>query len=271
MAVSAELQRLIDTAAPYWGAEAEVFRTYWTWEKRTRETDRKCLQHQCYKEIWGSGLGDKALGLFLGPVEELCAAFPKIDIEMDRHEVLDICEGLRAEFAHYCAFADAYDALNQPGDAKLNPRVLTWWKEDEALANLRYSHIEEHGRLGKRACRFTEGGYCSLFSEGMKLRDHPTPGHEKVDLLIAQACSKVYDDEFGHMLKGMVGLDQEGLSDAEWTLLADISLEQLRCRLTMRNAQFSHPVSEVRMQQLIANGATPLAFDYDHAKLAPVG
>src|SRR5260221_11158601 len=97
MSVSANLKRLIDTAAPYWAGEAEVFRTYWDWSQRTRETDRQWLSRQCSKEGWGSGVG-ATKGIFLGPAEELVAAFPKIDTEIDRHAGLDIAEGLWAEF-----------------------------------------------------------------------------------------------------------------------------------------------------------------------------
>src|SRR5689334_14448133 len=133
MSVSAQLQRLIAAAAPYWAGEAEVFRTYWVWEKRTRESDRRWLALQCSKEIWGSGLAPLDKGIFLGPAEQLIAAFPKIDVEIDRHEILDIAEGLRAEFAHYCAFADAHDALGLPGEATLSPMsVKLAWDEDRA-------------------------------------------------------------------------------------------------------------------------------------------
>src|SRR5438874_10831027 len=125
---SSSLKNLIEAAAPFWAGEAQVFRAYWTWERRTRETDRRWLSLQCSKEIWGSGLAPLDKGIFLGPAEELVAAFPKIDSAIDRHAVLEIAEGLRAEFAHYCAFADAYDALALPGEAKLTPHMvkLNW-------------------------------------------------------------------------------------------------------------------------------------------------
>src|SRR5215470_10336071 len=117
MSVSANLRRLIDTAAPYWAGEAEVVRTYWTWKGRTRETDRRWLARQCYKELLGAGLGlasgsrGEELGPFQGPLARLQAAFPKIDTDIDRHEVLGLAELLKDEFSHYCAFADAHDAL----------------------------------------------------------------------------------------------------------------------------------------------------------------
>lgn len=268
MGLSDRLRRLIDAAAPYWAGEAAVFESYWTWEKRTRDSDLAWLNHQCFKEIWGSGVADKNLGLFLGPLEELKAAFPKIDEGIDRHAVLDTAEALWAEFAHYCAFADAHDGLLLPDEQKINPKRLKWWKEDEELANLRYGHIERHGRLGRRAARFTEGGYCTLFSAGMKLKDRPTPAHGRADALIATACGKVYDDEFGHMLKGVAGLDGEGLTDAEWNTLAEISVEQLRCRILMRNAQFGRPLTGARLDDALAGRLQPVRFDYERARLA---
>jgi hypothetical protein len=266
--VSAQLRHLIDAAAPYWAAEAEVFRTYWDWERRTRETDRRWLAYQCSKEIWGSGLAPLDKGIFLGPAEALVAAFPKIDAGIDRHEVLDIAEGLRAEFAHYCAFADAFDALALPGEARMTPQtVKIAWAEDRALAELRFQHKSAFARLGTRATRFTEGGYCTLFSEGMALKDRSDGRHGRANALIAAACALVYEDEFGHMLKGIVGLDEEEMSDADWQTLEELSLAQLRARIHMRNAQFSRPIGEARLVELLAGRCPPLAFDYAKASL----
>jgi hypothetical protein len=265
---SNKLHELIDSLAPWWAGEAAVFKAYWASDKRTRQTDLTWLNYQCFKELWGVGLADKKLGLFLGPVRQLEAAFPKIDTEIDRHEVLDIAEGLWAEFAHYCAFADAHDGLVEPGEQKINPNVLKWWKEDEELSEVRYGHQKQYGDLGLRAVRFTEGGYCTLFSEGMKLKDNPTPGHEKADRLIAAACAKVYDDEFGHMLKGIVGLDGLQLSDAEWKTLVDISVEQMKGRIKMRNAQFGYPLAGAKLEEALSGRCKPLIFDYERAKLA---
>lgn len=267
MGVSANLKRLIDAAAPYWAGEAEVFRTYWTWEKRTRESDRQWLAYQCSKEVWGSGLAPLDKGIFLEPAEKLVAMFPKIDIEFDRHHVLDIAEGLWAEFAHYTAFADAYDGMAEPGEAKINPQMLKQsWKEDLDLSHLRFQHKKDHPKLGVRATSFTEGGYCTLFSEGMKLKTQTSGPHGKRNVLIATACSKVYDDEFGHMLKGVVGLDAEGLSEAEWRTLERISIEQLKGRIAMRNSQFGYPLAGQKLDDALNGRLPPLAFDYAKAE-----
>ena len=46
---SAGLLALIEANAPFWGAEAEVIRSYWDAPIRNAETDRKWLTHQVYK------------------------------------------------------------------------------------------------------------------------------------------------------------------------------------------------------------------------------
>jgi len=264
--LSANLKKLIDAAAPYWAGEAGVFRAYWSSERRTRETDRRWLALQCSKEVWGSGLAPADKGIFLGPAEELVALFPKIDIDVDRHAVLDVAEGLWAEFLHYCAFADAHDALALPGEPKLNPHaVKSAWKEDLDLSELRFKHKRENPKLGERATRYTEGGYCTLFSEGMSLRNSTDNKHAKANALIATACAKVYDDEFGHMLKGIAGLDAENLAAEEWRTLEAMSVAQLKGRILMRNAQFGFPLAGKRLEDALAGRCAPIAFDYERA------
>jgi hypothetical protein len=266
---SASLKRLIGAAAPYWAGEAAVFRTYWKSSKRTRDTDRRWLALQCCKEVWGSGLAPLDKGIFLGPAEELIRLFPKIDLEVDRHTVLDVAEGLWAEFLHYCAFADAHDALGRPGEPKINPHsIKNGWKEDLDLSALRFRHKREHPKLGERTARFTEGGYCTLFSEGMALSKQRSSLHRKANALIAAACAKVYEDEFGHMLKGIAGLDDEGLSEADWRTLEAMALAQLKGRIHMRNAQFGYPLAGKALDDALAGRCKPLAFDFRKARAA---
>ena len=89
MGVTEELRRLIDANAPFWAGEGEVIRTYFEASTRTLETDRRWLQVQCRKEFWYSYV-DMEKGLYLEPLDRLRDAFPKIDIEVDRQELLDI-------------------------------------------------------------------------------------------------------------------------------------------------------------------------------------
>ena len=114
--VRKRIEQLVNVASPLWAGEAEVFRTYWSSPIRTRETDLLWLGRQCFKEFWGSGVGkyDRG-GVVLGPVKNLLAKTAEIDITFKRDEIADLLEGVKAEFMHYSAFADAYDALRPAG------------------------------------------------------------------------------------------------------------------------------------------------------------
>jgi hypothetical protein len=267
--VSQRLRHAIDLSAVYWAGEAEVVRSYFRSPARTRETDRTWLARQASKEIWGSGFTAKDTSLIQGWAKQLTEWFPKIDQGIDRHEALELAEGLWAEFAHYCAFADAHDAMGLPGEPKLSPMAIRsiGWPAENALSELRRAHRRDHGETGWRACRFTEGGYCTLFSEGMALGDDPD-GHGERNGLIATACARVFDDEFEHMLMGVVAMDNERMDDDEWALFERLTVEQLRLRIAMRNEQFGAPLDDARIDAIYAGDIAPIEFDYERARLA---
>jgi len=264
MALNENLQELIAVSAPLWAGEAEIVRTYWDSPVRTQQTDLLWLRRQCFKEFNGKGLGEhRDLGIFMGPLTEIMESFPKIDTGVDRHHVLGLIETIHDEFTHYCLFADVYDTIRDAGTPPLDPHKLEIWDEDRALTDLRLAHNHTHGEIGVRASRFTEGGYCTLFREGMRLK-----GRGGADDLIADACARIYEDEFDHMLGGIVGLDAEPLSDADYALMTRLVTDQLRARIRMRNAEFSFPLSEARIREIHAGEIEPEPFDYARAETA---
>lgn len=253
MNINPNIVSLIDRCERLWAAEAEVARTYWDSPIRTGDTDRLWLLRQMYKE------------LFDGALPSLHWArdnFDSIGDPQSRAEFLEEVDVLREEFIHYKGFAEVFEALSgtTPGAAAL--RSLGAWPENDRLQALRARHRRDHGDLGLRAQRFTEGGYCTLYSEGMKLA-----AREGIDGMIARACSVVFNDEFGHMLRGIAHLDDAvgSLSSADWALLGELVEEQLRHRIVMRNAQFSAPVAPDRLAAIQRGACEPLAFDYQRA------
>ena len=134
------------------------------------------------------------------------------------------------------------------------------WTENEAIRDRRAQIKQDHGAVGERACFFTEGGYCTLFTEGMRLA-----GRGAADAAIAAACAKVYDDEFEHMRKGIMGLDDAGLADGDWELMIALSVELQRMRISMRNVQFGNPVTEARIAEILDGKIEPIRFDVDRA------
>lgn len=263
MTISQNLRRLIDANAPLWAGEAEIVRSYWTSPARTRETDKLWLKRQCWKEYVGSATGATEtidLAMLTCLADLLKEQVPRLDIGVDRHALRDEVEKVYAEFTHYCLFADIYDSLIEPGEPRINANRLTTWPEEDDLARFRIDIRKRRGKFA-RASGFTEGGYCTLYSEGAKLKGRPG-----VDGRIAKACQKVFDDEFGHMMYGVVGVEMEEMTNSDWAELTEVTCEILRLRLYMRNAQFSHPVSEGRIKEIVAGKIEPIAFDYRRAE-----
>lgn len=263
MRIHDNLRKLIDANAPLWAGEAEIVRTYWTSPVRNREADKLWLKRQCWKEYVGVARFDGPTIEVSMPMEltrDLKEMLPKLDVTLDRHIIREELEKVYAEFTHYCLFADCYDALRDPGEPKLKANELAVWPEEDALAKYR-NKVRTSGSKLARATGFTEGGYCTLYSEGAKLQ-----GRAGIDGKIGKACQKVFDDEFGHMMWGIVGAELDDLTPAEWKDLVEITCEILRLRLHMRNAQFSHPVAELRLKEIFAGKIKPIEFDYAKAE-----
>lgn len=247
---------LVDANAPLWAGEAEVFRSYWDWAGRSVTTDLQWLARQCYKELFDG---------FVPRLEQLHERFPNLDAGVPRRLVLESAEDAYEELAHYCAFADAYDALratgvSAPGLTVDGLRASGNWDENRRLGELRAQHRRAHGDLGMRAQAFTEGGYCTLYSEGLRLA-----GRGGADEPIAAACKVVYEDEWDHMLEGVTGLHQHAIDDEGWAVLVELTVAQMKLRIAMRNAQFAYPLSQERVWELQDGAADPLPFDYAKA------
>jgi len=257
MKINPNMKTMIERCSRLWAAEAEVFRSYWDSPMRTADTDRAWLQRQMYKELI-----DGVYSSFKWIQEN----FENLESKVDRNDLLDEIKVMQEEFNHYSAFMQAYELLNDTqNDALPNPsrlRETGAWKENDLLMALRAQHRKEFGHLGLRAQRFTEGGYCTLFSEGMKLKNRPG-----IDGQIALACATVYEDEFSHMLRGIadIAVSSESLSDEEWQTMSGLVIAQLTQRIHMRNAQFSHPIAPERLAAICAGACEPIAFDYQRA------
>jgi hypothetical protein len=230
---------------------------------RTRETDKLWLKRQCWKEYVGVAKFDGPtvdVAMCTELASDLKEMVPKLDITVDRHELRELLDKVHAEFTHYCLFADIYDSMLKPGEPRINANQLTIWPEEDALAKYRNA-IRTNNAKFARATGFTEGGYCTMYSEGAKLQ-----GRAGVDGRIGTACQKVYEDEFGHMMWGILGTEVDDLTASDWKELTEITCEILRLRLLMRNSQFTHPVPESRMKEMLAGKIKPIEFDYAKAE-----
>jgi hypothetical protein len=253
MSFSEGLANLIQANEPFWGGEAEIIRSYWDAPIRNHETDAKWLIHQIYKEYWDG---------ILPPLQSFQALLPHASVQNGRSRLLNAAEILYEETRHFALFADLHPVLLGV-DYELSPEELKArgsWPENDDLMNLRQRHKTESVDLGQRAYHFTEGGYCTLFSEGMRLAGRDAAGDA-----IAEVCRVIYDDEFNHMLLGIIEADDARLSPSDWETLTQYTVSQMKLRMHMRNSQFSRPVSENRLDELLAGMAEPVKFDHQRA------
>ena len=70
------------------------------------------------------------------------------------------------------------------------------------------------------------------------------------------------------MLNGILGLDGEGWSDEDFEKMGELVVAQLRQRILMRNAEFSFPLSDERVQAIYDGEIEAEPFDYENAEMA---
>ena len=229
---------LIDTASPYWDAEAEIARRFF---RRARPADHVFyLRAQLWKEL------NPVDGFFNGLHRELdkaVALFPKVGKSVDRHDYLFLLQQLVSEYSHYVMLADILERLL---GRKIRPRDTVQLPEEKKLGDLRRAYVKRGGRIGKAAVGLTEGGGAALFRVGAKLKG------SALNRQTARAMKTIWDDEKGHYLeqariaaalvksKRDLGRMQEAIRT--------VSLQ----RVMMRNEMFRAPMTRAEIDAFIA-------------------
>jgi hypothetical protein len=146
---------LIDTAKPYWDAEAEIARRFF---RRAKPADHVFyLRAQLWKEL------NPVDGFFSGLHRELdkaVALFPKVGRTVDRHDYLFLLQQLVSEYSHYVMLADILEHLL---GRRIRAKDTVQLPEEKKLGNIRRAYVKRGGRIGKAAVGLTEGGGAALF------------------------------------------------------------------------------------------------------------
>lgn len=82
---------------------------------------------------------------------------------------------------------------------------------------------------------------------------------------IAHACREIYENEFGHMTAGIVGSNDEPLSDQDFELMTNLVRKQLRARVKMGDKEFSFPLTNKREEELYNGDMSPKPLDFEKA------
>ena len=239
------MQTLIDTATPYWDAEAEIARRFY--RAATPDDHVFYLKAQLWKEL------NPVDGFFYGLHRELARAvemFPRVGRRIDRHDYLFLLQQLVSEYNHYVMLADILEHLL---GRKLTQRDTVQLAEEKKLGDIRRRHVTRGGRIGKAAVGLTEGGGAALFRIGAKLKG------SELNRMTARAMKVIWDDEKDHYIEqariaaGLVKnrKDLEKMCDA----IREVSLQ----RVWMRNEMFREPMSRDALEKFIARRAARIA------------
>lgn len=239
------MQTLIDTATPYWDAEAEIARRFF--RKATPDDHVFYLKAQMWKEL------NPVDGYFNGLHRELSRAadmFPKVGRSIDRHDYMFLLEQLVAEYNHYVVLADILEHLL---GRRLRKSDLKQMPQEKKLGDLRRSYVRRGGPIGRAAVGFTEGGGNALFRVGSKLKGN------RLNEMTAKAMKVIWEDEKDHYLeqaKIASGLVKSKADLEKMTAAIRAVSEQ---RVWMRHEMFREPMTRAEVEAFIARRQNALA------------
>jgi hypothetical protein len=231
-------QTLIDAALPYWEAEGEIAKRFFA-AQPSREDQIYWLKAQVWKEL------HPVDGYFNGIHKELSRLtdlFPKVDVEVDRHEFGFSLRQIVEEFNHYVLFADILEFLT---GAPVGPSETVQLPAEKALGDTRRGYVSGGNPIDAAAVLFTEGGGARLFREGAKIR-----GGE-LEHKIAHAMKVIYDDERDHFNEAALQAAAviHSVADLERIIAAIVDVRS--ARVEMRREMFRNAMTPQEIDAFI--------------------
>ncbi len=232
------MQVLIDTATPYWDAEAEIARRFY--KTATPADHAFYLRAQLWKEL------NPVDGFFNGLHRELTKAvgdFPKVGKTIDRHDYLFLLEQLVSEYNHFVMLADIFEHVQK---RKLTKRDLKQLPQEKKLGDIRRHYVTKGGAIGKAAVGFTEGGGSALFRIGAKLKG------SAINRMTAKAMKVIWDDEKDHYIEQAKIATKLIKTKQDMTAMQKAMVDVSTQRVWMRNEMFRDPMTPAEIEAFIA-------------------
>jgi hypothetical protein len=227
---SPHAQTLIDAALPYWEAEGEIAKRFFA-AQPSREDQIYWLKAQVWKEL------HPVDGYFNGIHKELSRLtdlFPKVDVEVDRHEFGFSLRQIVEEFNHYVLFADILEFLT---GAPVGPSETVQLPAEKTLGDTRRRYVSGGNPVDAAAVLFTEGGGARLFREGAKIH-----GGE-LEHKIAHAMKVIYDDERDHFREAALQAAAVIHSEADLERIVAAIVDVSSARVEMRREMFRNAMT----------------------------
>ena len=226
---------LIRTALPYWEAEAQITKRFFS-GKPSREDHIFWLKAQLWKEL------HPVDGYFTGlqkELSQLVTLFPKIDKDIDRHRYHHLLEQMTQEFNHYVLMADALEYLL---GHTISAEHTFQLPEEKKLAELRRGYANSGFAVDKAAVLVTEGGGARMFREGRKLKGG------RLERLIAKAMEVIYHDEKNHSKEAAREAARAVKSGQDLRRMKKAIREISHQRVYMRNEMFREPLTSQEIE-----------------------
>ncbi len=231
------MQKLIDTATPYWDAEAEIARRFY---KTAKPADHAFyLRAQLWKEL------NPVDGFFNGLHRELTKAvadFPKVGRTIDRHDYLFLLEQLVSEYNHFVMLADILEHVQK---RKLTKRDLRQLPQEKKLGDIRRRYVTKGGAIGKAAVGFTEGGGAALFRVGAKLQGIA------INQMTARAMKVIWNDEKDHYIEQAKIAARLIKTKKDMAAMQKAMIDVSAQRVWMRNEMFREPMTVAEIEAFI--------------------
>ena len=231
------MQKLIDTATPYWDAEAEIARRFY---KTAKPADHAFyLRAQLWKEL------NPVDGFFNGLHRELTKAvadFPKVGRTIDRHDYLFLLDQLVSEYNHFVMLADILEHVQK---RKLTKRDLRQLPQEKKLGDIRRRYVTKGGAIGKAAVGFTEGGGAALFRVGAKLQGIA------INRMTARAMKVIWNDEKDHYIEQAKIAARLIKTKKDMAAMQKAMIDVSAQRVWMRNEMFREPMTVAEIEAFI--------------------
>lgn len=235
-------RELIDTALPYWEAEAAIVRRFFA-GKPSREDHIFWLKAQLWKEL------HPVDGYFTGlqkELSELADRFPEIDKTIGRRKYHALLEQLTQEFNHYVLMADVLEyLLGHPISADDTFQL----PEEKRLGDLRRGYTRAGSAVERAAVLVTEGGGARMFREGRKLAGG------RLEKMIAAAMDVIYRDEKNHYKEAARQASEAVRSKSDLVRMKRAIQAVSLQRVYMRNEMFQEPLTEKEITRRFSLGA----------------
>jgi hypothetical protein len=263
--------RLLATlSARFAAGEAEIADAYFRWDGRNRDTEAHWLMKQVGREIESTFTMLREVMEHVGRDLGKSRYFWVDDLPatIDRKWIEDALIKVRQELNHGNGCLDILEWLTgEPADVRDLVRRYNRWSPDPTVPNNKewvalaklFQEQEQRPEPWVRLITsqgLLEGGSCGLFYAASRLS-----GSELNDR-IAAVFKVVLDDERGHGPANVYEVSKVIKTERDLEGAVDMLMKRGLQRLRMRNEQFSHPLSEQRLER-IAEGDIDLSVTRD--------